>query len=178
MSKKIQICVRLDAAGYRRYCAFDTFRLRRRWYWPAMISMVLITASVAGLLRFVPMSEGVSGVLMGLGLAIPMLCFGLYFIQIEVQCARLKLKDAPAIYTLFLSREGVRIVNARKSEAPVELPWDGFWAAFRRPDCIYLYATPERAFILPDGQADASPQAVWQMISACLGPEKCAGRRK
>ena len=45
MAKQIDICVRLDAATFRRYCAFDTFRRQRRWYLPVLASMLLITGS-------------------------------------------------------------------------------------------------------------------------------------
>ncbi|MBQ3270240.1 MAG: YcxB family protein [Clostridia bacterium] len=177
MAKQIDIPVRLDARAFRRFCAFDTFRRQRRWYFPVMAAMVLITVSAAGLFGVVPLSESVSGVLMGLGLAIPMLIFGLYLIQIEAQVARQRLKEKPLVYTLRLSPEGVRVVNGQKQEAPIELGWDRFWGAFRRADCAYLYVNPQRAFILPDNQASAPPQEVWRYLQKYLGTEKCVERR-
>ena len=59
MAKKIDISVRLDAKTFRRYCAFDTFRRQRRWYWPVLASMLLITVSMAGLFGLVRLSESV-----------------------------------------------------------------------------------------------------------------------
>lgn len=177
MAKQIDMPVRLDARAFRRFCAFDTFRRQRRWYFPVMAAMVLVTISAAGLFGVVPLSESTSGVLMGLGLAIPMLIFGLYLIQIETQIARQHLKESPLVYTLCLSADGVRVVNGQKREAPVELGWDRFWGAFRRADCIYLYVNPQRAFILPDGQASTTPAEVWRHLQKYLGAEKCVERR-
>lgn len=173
MSRQIDIHVRLDAAAFRRYCAFDTFRRQRRWYAPVLIAMVLITAALAGLLKLVPMSEGTAGVLMGLGIAIPMVIFGLYAIQIEAQIAGQHLKDAPAVYSLSLSADGVRITNDQKKEPPVELAWHQLWAAFRRKDCVYLYASPERALILPDGQGSVSGEEVWRYICKNMDAKRC-----
>ena len=177
MARSIEIHVRLDDKMFRRYCAFDNFRRQRRWYWPVLISMILITAAIGGLLRLIPVSESAAGVLMGLGIAVPAVIFGLYFIQIEAQIARQKLKQAPAVYSLSFTAEGVRVVNDQKQEAPVDLSWDRLWAAFRRADCIYLYVNPERAFILPDGQASVSPDALWTYLKRHLGESRCTERK-
>ena len=55
MAKQIDIHVRLDARTFRRFCAFDTFRRQRRWYFPVMAAMVLITVSAAGLFGVLPL---------------------------------------------------------------------------------------------------------------------------
>ncbi len=177
MAKQITVHVRLDAKSFRRYCAFDTFRRQRRWYAPVLIAMLLITVSLSGLLGVVPLSESASGVLMGLGIAVPLVVFGLYFIQIEAQVASQGLKSAPAVYSLALGTEGVKVTNDQKKEPAVELDWAQLWGAFRRPDAIYLYVNPQRAFILPDGQASASPDELWRFLQKRLGPEKCVARR-
>ena len=171
MARSIDIHVRLDARPFRRFCGFDTFRRQRRWYPPVMAGMVLVTLSAA--LLIMGKSTQAAGVLMGLGLAIPLVVFGLYFIQIEAQVSRMKLRDAPAVYSLTLSADGVRVRNDQKQEEPVDLPWDRLWAAFRRRDCIYLYVSPERAFILPDGQASCSPDALWQYLRQNMGDARC-----
>ena len=177
MGRYIDIHVRLDAATFRRYCAFDTFRRQRRWYWPVLIGMVLITVALAGLLRLAPMSESAAGVLMGLGIAIPAVIFGLYVVQIEAQIARQGLKQAPAVYSLRLDAGGVRVTNDQKEEPPVELGWDRLWAAFKRSDAVYLYVSPERAFILPDGQASVSHEALWTFMKKHLGDARCIEKK-
>ena len=172
MAKPIDIHVRLDAATFRRYCGFDALRRRRLWYWPALIGLGLMCVASFLLLR--GQGDGTTaGVLMGLGIAVPAGAFALYALQIEAQIVSQNLKSAPPVYSLRLAPEGLRVVNDRKDEKPVELPWDRVWAAFRRKGAVYLYVTPQRAFILPDGQADTTDAAVWRALRAYLGDEKC-----
>lgn len=173
MKGSIDISVRLDAKTFRRYCAFDAFRRQRRWYWPTLAAAALITASLAGLFGWVAMSETLSGLLMGLGLAVLMLNLGLYIISIEVQVARQKLKDAPLVYALRLDDGGVRVKNGQKDEPPVDLPWENLRAAFKNDGDIYLYANPGRALILPEGQASVPTERLWAYIQTRLGAEKC-----
>lgn len=173
MVRQIDVPVHLDPKTFRRYCAFDAFRRRRRWFAPLMIGMVLVTASLAGLLNLVPMGGGGAGVLMGLGIAVPLAAFGLYAIQVEAQIASQRLGDSPLVYALRMTPDCVRVSKEPDGGDAVDLGWDSLCAAFRRPGAIYLYATPERAFILPEGQASAPDEALWEYIRKYLGEGKC-----
>ena len=173
MAKPIESHVRLDAKTFRRYCAFDTFRRQRRWFPPVLVGMLLITLALAGLLNIIPMGESAAGVLMGLGIAVPLVVFGLYAIQVEAQIANRKLKEAPEVYALRFADDGVRVADGQNPESSVTLGWDQLWAAFRRRDCVYLYATPDRAFILPNGQANVADEAVWKCLNRNMGEGKC-----
>ena len=176
MPKQIDIHVRLNAQAFRRYCAFDTFRRQRRWYMQVFVAMLLITASLA-LLLGAKAHPGPAAVLMGLGFAVPMVVFGLYFIQIEAQVAAQNLKASPAVYSLKFQEKGITVTNDQKKEPPMELEWSRIWGAFRRPDSIYLYVNPQRAFILPDGQASVSPEVLWNFLRQQLGDARCIGHR-
>lgn len=173
MSRPIIVPVHLDARTFRRYCAFDAFKRQRRWYWPVLTSMLLITAALAGLLGLIPMSAALSGLLMGLGLAVIMLNVGLYLLNVETQVARQRLKDRPLVYTLCLDEDGVRVTNGQNTESAVALPWDGLWAAYVNKGDVYLYVSPDRALILPEGQADVSREALWSFLEKHLGKGKC-----
>ena len=173
MAKPIEVHVRLDAATFRHFCNFDALRRRRLWYWPALIGLVLMCVASFLLLRGQG-SGAAAGVLMGIGIAVPAGAFALYAIQIEAQVASQGLKASPPVYSLRLAPEGLRIVNDRKDEPPIDVPWDRVHAAFRDKGAAYLYVTPQRAFILPDGQASASDAAVWQALREYLGDDRCA----
>jgi hypothetical protein len=173
MPGEIHIDVRLDANTFRRYCAFDALKRQRRWYWPALASMLLVTAALAGLLGWIPISATLSGLLMGLGLAVVMLNVGLYLVNVETQVARQRLKDRPLVYMLNLDEDGIRVTNGQRTEPPVALPWDSLFAAYAHRGDIYLYVNPERALILPKGQASVSMDILWGFLEKHLGKGRC-----
>ena len=173
MKQEITIHVRLDPKGFRAFCRFDTFRRQRRWYAPVLAGLLFITLSTLVMFLKPELTGSVAGLLMGLGLAVPMVCFGLYLIQIAVQISRLGLKDSPTIYTLRFRGDAICVTAGRPTVSTVTLQWEQMWAAFQRNGYIYLYANPQRAFILPDGQANASPDELWDLIVRHMGDGKC-----
>ena len=173
MPGEIHIDVKLDAHTFRRYCVFDALKRQRRWYWPALTSMLLVTAALAGLLGWILISPTLSGLLMGLGLAVVMLNVGLFLLNVETQVARQRLKDRPLVYALSLNEEGVRVTNGQSTESAVALPWNGMLAAYAHRGDIYLYVNPERALILPEGQASVPTDALWGFLEKHLGKHKC-----
>ena len=120
--------------------------------------------------------ETLAGILVGVGIAIPLMFFGLYFLQVKAQVAERKLKDRPGVYTIHLREDGVSIVNDQHAEDPIDLPWPSLAAAYRVPGCIYLYVNSEHAFLLPDGQANVSQDAVWECLNNNLGVNRCFSR--
>ena len=175
--RDITIPVKLDARTYRDYCRFDTMVMRRRWFKPVLAGMLCATLALAGLLSGQPGLDGAAGVFAGLGLAIPAMFFALYLLQVRAQVSERKLADAPLIYTVTLGADAVDIQNAQKAEAPVTLPWPELAAAYRVRGCVYLYVNSEHALLLPDGQASASDDVVWQRLLDGLGTARCFDRR-
>ena len=51
----------------------------------------------------------------------------------------------------------------------LDVPWKDLQAAFRARGCVYLYVNPARAFLLPDGQADAAPDELWAYLEKHMG---------
>ena len=124
-------------------------------------------------LGWILISPTLSGLLMGLGLAVVMLNVGLYFLNVETQVARQRLKDRPLVYSLTLDEDGARITNGQRTEPPVAIPWDRLLAAYAHRGDIYLYVNPERALILPEGQASVPTDALWGYLEKHLDKGKC-----
>ncbi len=171
----ITIQVRLDEKTFKRFARFDMFSLRKKWIRPAVFSLILIAFAVIALLSRKEESGMIAAVLLAVGIGLPVIYVGSFFSQVNMQALRQKLKPARRVYTVTLREAGILVVNNQRKEEPLEMDWASVQKAFRRKGCIYLYVTASKAFLLPDGQADAPDDEVWHFLTAHLGAEKCSG---
>ena len=171
--QSITVPVKLDEKTFRRFARFDMLKLRRRWVKPLVFALILCAFAAVALISRLPQSGMIAAVLLVVGLGLPVVYIGMFLSQVNMQAAQWKLGKGRSVYTVTLSEEGFRVANDRKQENTGLVPWEQAAQAFRRKDCVYLYATPAKAFLLPAGQADAPDEAVWEMIRAGLGAEKC-----
>lgn len=168
----ITIHVKMDRQTFRRFALFDTFRLKKRWCKPALFCAILLVFAAVAFAAGREQSALIGSVLLLVGLGLPAVYVGTYLSQLNAQAKKLRLDPPRPVYTLRLAQEGVTIQNDMKAEATVSLEWKNIHAAWRVRGCIYLYATPARAFLLPDGQADAPPQELWAFLAAHLAKER------
>ncbi len=167
--KTITVHVRVDRRMLRAFGLFDTFVLKKRWRQPVVFALILTAFAAACFVSGKPQSALMGGVLLAMGLLLPAVYVLMYLSQLKAQAKALKLDKPRPAYTLRLSDDGVDIHNDRKQEDDVHLGWESLHGAWRAKDAAYLYATPAKAFLLPDGQADADPQAVWAYLCEKLG---------
>jgi len=171
--KQIVIPVRLDEKTFRRFARFDMFSLRKKWIRPLVFSLILIAFAAVALFSRKEQSGMIAAVLLVVGLGLPLVYVGSFLSQVNMQAARAKLKPARQVYTVTLRSSGIRVVNNQKKEDPLEMDWPAVRQAFRKKGCVYLYVTAAKAFLLPDGQADAPDPEVWKYLVDHLGSEKC-----
>ena len=171
--KTIVIPVRLDEKTFKRFARFDMFVLRKKWIRPLIFSLILIAFSVVALFTRKTQSGLIAAVLLSVGLGLPVVYFGSFVSQVNMQAVRLKLKPARRVYTVTLRETGILVENNQKKEDPLEMEWHSLQYAFRKKGCIYLYVTAAKAFLLPDGQASVPDPEVWAFLLARLGSSKC-----
>ena len=169
---KITIPVRLDAKTFKRFGRFDMFVLRKRWVRPVMFALILIAFAAVALLSGKEQSGLIVAVLLVVGLGLPLVYFGTFLSQVNLQAEQLRLDTPRPVYTVTLDFDGVRAVNNMKKEDEQSVKWADVQAAFRRKGCIYLYVSPVKAFLLPSGQADVSDEELWAYLKERLG-NKC-----
>ena len=172
--RSITIPVRLDEMTFKRFARFDMFTLRKRWVRPVIFSAILIAFAFVALLTKKAQSGMIAAVLLAVGIGLPVVYFGSFFSQVNMQALQQKLKPPRNVYTVTLREEGIRVENNQRQEEPLEMEWGAVQKAFRRKGCIYLYVTPTKAFLLPEGQADAPDGEVWNYLTAHLGSDKCS----
>ena len=171
--KTVTIPVRLDEKTFKRFARFDMFSLRRKWIRPVLFSAILIAFAFAALLIRKEQSGMLAAVLLAVGIGLPVVYIGSFLSQVNMQSLQRKLKPARRVYTVTLRESGILVRNDQRREDPLEMDWSSIQKAFRRKGCIYLYVTPAKAFLLPDGQSDASDEEVWKFLTEHLGEEKC-----
>ena len=163
------ITVKLDAKTFKRFSRFDMFRLRRRWVRPVVFALILLGFAAVALVSRRPQSGMIAAVLLAVGLGLPLVYFGSYLSQVNVQALQRGLSGRRTVYVVTLDFDGVRVVNARKKESPLVLKWQDVKAAYRAKGCVYLYVSPVQAFLLPDGQCDAGDEALIACLKEHLG---------
>lgn len=176
MSQEIVIPVRLDEKTFRRFAWFDMFILRKRWVRPVVFSGVMIAFAAAALFTRREQSGLIAAVLLAVGVGLPVVYFGSFLSQVNMQAMRSRLNPPRRVYTVELREEGIRVVNNQKKEDPLTLPWQDIPQAFRARGCVYLYVTPQKAFLLPSGQASVSDDQVWECLNQRLGAGKCVSK--
>ena len=166
------IPVRLDAKTFRRFSRFDALKLRKRWVRPAVFALILTAFAFVALLSGKAQAGMIAAVLLVVGIGLPLVYFGFFFSQVNVQVARYGLDRPRAVYTVVLNADGVKVTNDQRNEAAVQVPWKEVQAAFRVKGCIYLYVNAARAFLLPDGQGSAPQEEIWGYLAKHTG-DRC-----
>ena len=176
MPQEIMIPVKLDEKTFKRFARFDMFILRRHWVRPLIFSLLLTAFAIVALFAKKEQSGLIAAVLLTVGLGLPLVYFGTFLSQVNMQAMRQRLDPPRAVYTVRLTDEGIEVENRQKKEEPLRLSWQETQRAFRAKGCIYLYVSPVKAFLLPDGQANASDAQVWEYLIQHMGADKCVSR--
>ena len=105
--RNITIPVRLDEKTFKRFARFDMFTLRKRWVRPVIFSAILIAFAFVALLTKKAQSGMIAAVLLAVGIGLPVVYFGSFFSQVNMQALQQKLKPPRNVYTVTLREEGI-----------------------------------------------------------------------
>ena len=170
MTNEITVPVRMSARDFRRFAVFNTLRRRRAWLRPLVFALIFSALAAVCFVSGRPQSGLLGAVLLVCGLGLPLVWLGTFFAQLASQAGKNDLKQPRLVYTVKLRRLGVHV---SKEGSDLEVPWDRMYAACRVRGAVYLYVAPERAFLLPDGQGDASAQEIWAAVVRHMPEGRC-----
>lgn len=161
---RIEIHVQINAKLFRHFAMFDAFIRRRRWQPPTLFAGIFLFFALAAYLMRgrSPQATMLAGVLLGVGIVLPAVYLGSYLFSVRAQIKKMKLDKPRAAYTLTLDDNGVE-VSAGKNAHHYE--WESLYAAYRRPECTYLYVSPGQAYLLPHAQLADGPEALWELLT-------------
>ena len=147
---ELPVPCRVDAAAFRRFALFDTFRLQKAWQRPALF--VLMMAAFAAVCFIMHDRRGavlLGCVLLGVGLVLPAGYFLSFYLSVRRQS--LPMDGMRVVYTVVLSDAGVQIQQAG---AQLDFAWPQIHHAYQAAGCVYLYTQQRQAFLLPAPQGD------------------------
>lgn len=173
----LTVPVRMDTEIFRSFAVFDVFRRQRRWVRPLLFAGIFLGFAAV---CFSQTGRREGAVLLGVtlcivGLGMPAIYIGTYLHSVAVQARRMGLSSPKDVYRVQLTDAGLTVREAGrqdKADAAVRFAWDELHAAWRTPDAVYLYVTPEKAYLLPDRQIPGGADAAWRFAAAHLPKEK------
>lgn len=170
----VTVLVKLTAKGFRNFAVYDTLVRQRKWAPPVVFCLILsVSAAICYALRSrSPNTELLVGVLLAVGLGLPLVYFISFFNSIRQQNRRMGLTQPKDVYTVTLDGQGVHV---DAGEEHMDHPWDSIYQAHLRPDAVYLYPSPKQAYLLP--HADTDPGILRQVLATHLPPEKLLGQK-
>ena len=163
--KPLAIASTIDGNTFTRFAIFENFKLKKRWIAPTLFALIMCGFAVVcfTLGKTKDQSELLGLVLLSVGLVLPTVWYFMFMQSVRRQVKQFGLSDRKVQYFVFLEDKNVRIV---KGDETAEFGWDKLYKAYRVVGCIYLYATEQRAFLLP--KCDES-DAAWEVICGKMG---------
>ena len=150
----------IDRKTFFRFAVYDSLIRKKGWRNPALFALIM---SAFALICFLGRGKHeqallLGGVLLGVGLILPLVWFGMFFASISRQAKRSGLSADKAQYVVTLTPEKIHV---EKEKEKADFAWEDVYLACRTKGCIYLYVSPTRAFLLPDC---ADTEQAWGMI--------------
>ena len=163
--KAITVEVSLDRKTFRDFALFDTFVLKKRWIRPAVFCGIMTVFAIAALLIGKEQSALIAGVLFAVGIGLPAVYIISFLDQINSQAKKNRLSADRKIYTVTLGSEDIAVRHHRQEGETLSVKWNDIAGIYRRRSCVYIYTDKNKAFLLPDGQADVTDSELWEYIS-------------
>lgn len=161
----------LDGATFRRFAMFDVFCHQKRWRSPALFALILgAAAAICFVLHERRGAVLLGSVLLAVALGLPAAYFLSYFLSVRAQAKKLDAGGGTAAYTVRLDGDGVRVTQG---ESAAEFSWVELLCAYRVEGCVYLYAAPRRAFLLPERCGGGG---AWRMLQRHMAQERVFDR--
>jgi len=170
----MKIQVRLSEAEFFRFSWFDVLHRRRVWCAPVLFAAALCTCAVICFIMSHIQGAAVLGaVLLAVGAGIPAAYFLNFFISLRKQARDQKLGEGKYVYTLELEgKEGLRVDNGREHAV---YPWGQIFHAYRDSTAVYLYITPQRAFLIPYRCVAVGADKLWALLKERLPEDRMSG---
>jgi len=171
-NKSVTINAIVDALIFRKFAIFDNLYRKRIWVLPVIFASIMSVFAIAcfAMRGWAEQAGMIGSVLLIIGLGLPLAYIRLFYKSIKVQIKATGLESPRLVYTIRLSCEPDGIL-AIIDDQTVRYEWRNLYGAYRVSSCIYLYVEKNRAFLLPDGQAEGG-EDIWSLLTDMMVTEK------
>jgi len=158
----------IDKRTFSAFAVYDSLVRKRAWRSPLIFALIMSGFALVCFLARKTHEQAVllGGVLLGVGLILPVVWFGMFFASVKRQAKRSGLSPDKPQYFVTLTPEKIHV---EKGKEQADFAWKDAHMARRVKGCIYLYVSPARAFLLPDCK---DSDRAWEIISTMLGDVK------
>lgn len=173
---------RIDKSIFCRFAIFDSMIFRKHFRSPAIFAGIM---GVFACICYTQIGKAeqaalLGNVLLAIGLILPAVYFGHFYMDLQTQSKKLKLETPKHVYTISMTTapDGITIVTPSGEGGTLRLRWEHIYQVYRVKDCIYFYISARQAFLLPEDQSNVETDELWTFLGEMLPAEKVIDRRK
>lgn len=172
LKNHISIPVTLSEKQFKNFIIFDSMKKQRRWKTTVSITILLFTLATlcyASLESF-PKVEMLGNILIVICVFLPTNYFRSFYNSVKHETEKMKLTVPRHVYTINLSTSanGIHYFYPNETTAAGQYTWKSVDIAWKTRDAIYLYVTPQQAFIIPKTTNSPDYDTIWQFIKGNL----------
>ena len=158
----------LDERTFSSFTRFDIFTRRKGWKSPMKFATLLTIPALVCFVKADTRGAVLLGtVLLVVGWGMPLVYMLNFYLSVRKASKDQKLDPPRLVYTVELTeaKDGIHVSNEKEKATYL---WKNVYHAYQAKDCIYLYITEQRAFLLPVKDEEA-----WLLILRKLGTDRC-----
>lgn len=167
---------RIGPEVFREFAIFDTLWRQKRFVRPLVFAAIMAGFAAVCFSQSGQREQAalLGGVLLAVGLGLPLVYFLTYFYSVYKQARQLKSKAPPA-YSVELSQEHIAVTAG---EQRVEYQWADILYAYRIRHSTCLYVAANRAYLLPAADDEREEQKRWALLCEHIPNKKRRDLRK
>jgi len=170
------IAVRLSESHFRHFIIFNILKRLKLYKSPVIFASILtFSAIICFVMHSVEGAVLLGSVLLVVGLGVPVVYFTTFFTSLKKQVKQQKLDPPRLVYTLQFEEDS-DVLEVTNDKEIAKYRWQDVFHAYYEADCIYLFITKDRAFLLPLALLENSNK-VWKIIEGKIGTERCTRER-
>lgn len=161
-SKPIVVESIIDAKTFSDFAWFDLLRVQGRWRRPALFAAFFILLAILAFSRSGKVDQAplLGGVLLVVGIGLPLVYFGGFFLSVRKQ--RRSFSGKEPSYRVELDETGIIVT---KGSQKAQYAWGSITSAWRIRRSVCLYVDARHAFLIPLSDGDPLCRTAWELIT-------------